>query len=134
MSSKAFTRQKFDWLAQIKSDHAALPPRAVLVALQFIEYFNEGKDGAAWPSYKTVGDKLGLSEHTIIRVVHALTQRGHLRVAWGRQGRGHANRYWMILKPAQAQVFEPQKPASNPPQKTCKPGKYNLQSYAGEPL
>jgi hypothetical protein len=111
MSSKQFTAQVFGWLRQVKSDHASLPPSTALVALELIEYFNEDEGGAAWPSCKTIGDAIGVSEQTVIRTVHALAERGHLRVEWGKQGRGCSNRYWMTIKPPSVEVSSGGKPA-----------------------
>jgi len=73
--------------------------------------FNEDHGGVAWPSAKTISDRIGPSERTVIRVLRNLEERGHLRIEWGKQGRGHSSRYWMILKPAPARVFKPAKPA-----------------------
>jgi hypothetical protein len=38
--------------------------------------------------------------------MHLLEDRGHIRIEWGEQGRGHSSRYWMVLKPAPAQVSD----------------------------
>ena len=40
-----------------------------------------------------------------------LVEHGHLAVVWGRKGRGHPNRYSMIVKPQQAAVSKPQQAA-----------------------
>ena len=110
MSSKEFTKKIFTWLAQVKGDHASLLPSAALAALELIEYFNEDEGGTAWPSCKTIASGIGRSEATVIAIIHQFEQRGHLRVEWGKQGRGHSNRYWMIIKPQQAKVSDQRKP------------------------
>src|SRR5262245_26384227 len=67
-----------------------------------------------------IAEAIGMSEHAVIRAVRALEARGHLRIKWGKPGRGHSNEYWMLdrepdlfadLKPAPAQVLEDEKPA-----------------------
>ena len=108
MSTKEFTRKVFRWLAQIKNDHECTHS-AALVALQLIEHFNEGKGGAAWASCKSMAHATGCAESTVNVIVHGLEARGHLRVEWGKQGRGHSNHYWMIVKPRPADVSEPPK-------------------------
>jgi hypothetical protein len=95
--SKQFTRKIFVWLRQIKDDHA-LSPSAARVALQMIEHFNEREGGKAWAGERGLADAIGTSKSTVQRVIHRLEARGHLRVEWGKQGRGHSNRYWMQLK------------------------------------
>jgi hypothetical protein len=105
MSSKAFTRQIFTWLAQIKNDHA-LPASAALVALQMIEHFNEGEGGMAWAGEKTIAEAIGKSVGTVHAIIHKLGERGHLRVEWGKPGRGHSNHYWMLIKTQQAELLE----------------------------
>ena len=109
MSTKAFTAQVFRWLYQVNEDHR-LPASAAKVAIYLAPKFNEDEGGAAWPSCKTIADAIGRSEGTVINAVHALGDRGHLRVEWGKQGRGHSNRYWMIGKDQQADLFDAIKP------------------------
>jgi hypothetical protein len=106
MSSKAFTRQIFDWLHQVNTDDD-LTPADVCVALQLTRHFNEDDDGGrAWPSCKFIGDEIGLSESTVINSVRRLHKHGHLRVVWGQRGRGHPNQYWMEIKPQRAKVLD----------------------------
>lgn len=115
MSSKKFTRATFTWLHQINGD-AALSGNDVKVALRLTWHFNEDDDGGrAFPAYKTIAEEIGLSEHSVIRSVRRLHERGHLRVEWGQQGRGHPNQYWKIVKPASVQVSKAAKPASVKP-------------------
>jgi hypothetical protein len=111
MSSKAFTLKTFTFLHQV-NHNPELPSSDLAVCLELSCYFNEDdQDGRAWPGCKTIGDAIGLSETTVIRSVRRLEKHGHIRVIWGTQGRGHPNQYWMIVKPAPAQVLEPEKPA-----------------------
>ena len=106
MSSKEFTKKIFAWLAQVKGDHASLSPSAALVALQMIEHFNEKEGGAAWAGCRKIADAIGVSKATVITVIHQLEGRGHLRVEWGEQGRGHSNHYWMLIKGQLTDLFD----------------------------
>jgi hypothetical protein len=109
MSSKAFTRQIFAWLAQVNGDRE-LPASAAKVAIFLGSRFNEEEGGVAWPSCRTISDAIGRSEPVVIDVVHRLEAAGHVKVEWGKQGRGSSNRYWMIIKPRPADVSETNKP------------------------
>jgi hypothetical protein len=109
MSTK-FTAKVFRWLHQVNADKK-LPASVAKVAIRMSPDFNEDKGGMAWSACKTMGDDIGISEHTVIRAVRALEARGHLRIKWGKQGRGHSNNYWMIEKGQQADLFEDTKPA-----------------------
>lgn len=124
MSSKEFTAKTFKWLYQVNWD-ADLLPVDVKVAVQLTRHFNEDdEDGRAFPGCKYVGDKIGVSEPTVIRSVRRLHKRGHLRVIWGAAGRHHSNQYWMVektsaakplptsKKPSRVKVFEERKPTS----------------------
>jgi Helix-turn-helix domain len=117
MSSKAFTAKVFRWLHQVNAD-AKLPASAAKVAIRLTPDFNEERGGMAWSAFKTMANDIGLSERHVIRAIRALEARGHLRVQWGKQGRGHSSQYWMLdrepdlfddLKPAPAPVFEQEK-------------------------
>jgi hypothetical protein len=117
MTSK-FTAMQFTWLHQINED-IELPASDLKVALQLTRHFNEKEGGRAFPGYETLAEgcepytkDIGVSEHTVIRSVRRLQERGHLRVEWGKPGRGHPNQYWMIIKPASVQVSDAVKPAS----------------------
>jgi Helix-turn-helix domain len=110
MSSKQFTAKVFRWLHQVNAD-LALPASAAKIAICLIGHFNEKEGGVAWPSCRTIGAAIGKSESTVFSVVRALHARGHLRLEWGKQGRGCSNRYWMIEKdPDQGELFEDRKP------------------------
>jgi hypothetical protein len=117
MTSK-FTAMQFTWLHQINED-IELPASDLKVALQLTRHFNEKEGGRAFPGYETLAEgcepytkDIGVSEHTVIRSVRRLQERGHLWVEWGKPGRGHPNQYWMIIKPASVQVSDAVKPAS----------------------
>jgi hypothetical protein len=97
VSTKKFTKKVFAWLYQIKNDRE-LPPSGALFALQLIVHFNEKKGGACWASCDTIAKGIGMSEQTAVRLYHLFEQRGHLKVEWGKQGSGHSNRGWMIVK------------------------------------
>lgn len=107
MSSKAFNHQVFRWVHQVNHDKRLLAID-LCVAVELTNYFDEkDQGGRAWPKCKTVSDAIGLHETTILRSVRRLEVTGHLRVIWGRQGRGHSSQYWMIIKPAEPQVLKP---------------------------
>jgi len=117
MSTKAFTAKVFRWLHQVNED-VELPASAAKVAIRLSRDFNEEQGGKAWSACKMMGDDIGLSERHVIRAIRALEARGHLRVQWGKQGRGHSSQYWMLdrepdlfddIKPAPAPVFEQEK-------------------------
>jgi hypothetical protein len=110
MSSKAFTAKTFTFLHQVNTD-SELPASDMKVAMAFTWYFNEDEGGQARVGCGTIGKRIGLSETTVVRSLHRLEARGHIRVVWGKQGRGHPNHVWMLLKPAPAQVSEGEKPA-----------------------
>jgi hypothetical protein len=87
----------------------------VAVAMELAPYFNENEDGRAWPSCKTIGDAIHVHETSVLRSLRRLHARGHLRVVWGKQGKGRTGQYWMVLKtcsqaslkPAPKQVLKP---------------------------
>jgi hypothetical protein len=107
MTTKQFTRQVISWLHQVNRDKR-LRAIDLCVAVELTRYFNEqDHEGRAWPSCKTLGDPIDLHEVTVLRSVRRLEVNGHLRVVWGRQGRGQTNQYWMVLKPAERQVLKP---------------------------
>src|SRR5262245_36203089 len=108
MSTKQFTAQTFAWLRLLKADHDLT---ALAVGVQLTEHFNEKEGGQARVGYRFIADALGVTESTVVRAVRRMHERGRLRVYWGQPGRGHPNHYWMVIKPAPAQVLEPGKPA-----------------------
>jgi hypothetical protein len=99
MSSTEFARQTFVWLYQVNQDHD-ISKIDVAVCLQLTVYFNEKEGGRARAAARTIGGAIGLSERTVLRSMHRVEEHGHLRVAWGAQGRGHPNQCWMVHKPA----------------------------------
>jgi hypothetical protein len=109
MSSTKFTALTFDWLHQVNRDDA-LKPIDIRVCLQLTKHFNEEEGGCAWPSYKKIGEPIGVPEPTVIRSVKRVHEHGHLRIEWGKPGRGHPNQYWMILKPSPVEVLDGGKP------------------------
>src|ERR1700687_4423584 len=111
--SPELKRQRFAWLDYQVLPDPELPASAKLVCYRISDGFNDrDSDGRAWESCENIGAAVGMSEKTVITMVRRLHACGHLRVEWGKQGRGHPNHYWMILKPASAQVFDEIKPAS----------------------
>jgi hypothetical protein len=108
------TCKHFQWLNQIKADRELLPS-AFIIAFEIGQHFNRKRGGAAWPSYLTIANAVGLDEATVVRLVRRLHQRGHIKIEPGKRGRGHPNRYFMVVqKPARAQVSQKIKPASEP--------------------
>lgn len=98
MSSTEFTAKIFRFLHQVNAD-VELEHVDVRVALRLSHYFREDdKDGRAFPSCKTIGADIGLHETTVLRAIKRLHGQGHLRVIWGKPGRGHPNQYWMLEK------------------------------------
>jgi len=121
MSSKQFTAKTFAWLRQI--NRGRYHGIDVKVAVELTEYFNEKDEGGrAFPSYKRIGDQIGVSEQTVIRSIDRLRKGGELYVIPGRAGRGYPNQYWMTIRAeqktsTQAEVLA----AGKPPRKA--PGK-----------
>jgi hypothetical protein len=122
MNSDKFKRQTFAWLNQMKARvrDGFYPPTAFMIAYELAtQHFNEECGGAAWPGCKTLGDAIGKSEATVIGLIRRMEAGGDLRVEWGSQGRGHSNRYWMVLKPQPAEVLRAEKtskPTAGKPQ------------------
>jgi hypothetical protein len=111
MSSTGFIAKIFRWLKQVNAD-PELPASAAKVAIRLSPDFNEQRGGMAWSAFKTMGDDISLSERHVIRAIRALEARGHLRVKWGKQGRGHSSQYWMLER--QPDLFDDKKPAPAP--------------------
>jgi hypothetical protein len=116
MSSKAFTAKVFRWLHQVNED-VKLAASCTKVAVRLSPDFNEEQGGMAWSACKTMADDICTSKATVINAVRAMQARGHLRVEWGKPGRGHSNHYWMVepadlseaKKGQQADLFEEEK-------------------------
>jgi hypothetical protein len=67
--------------------------------------------GEAFPGSDRIAARIAMSQATVIEMVRKLGTKGHLGVDPGSAGRGHANRYRMILKPQPAKVLaKPAKP------------------------
>ena len=88
--SPELKRQRFAWLDQILVD-PELPASAFKVAYRIGQGFNDrDRNGEAYESCKTSATAIGMSEKTVIEMVRRLHARGHLRIEWGQQGRGHS--------------------------------------------
>jgi hypothetical protein len=110
--SPELMRQRFLWLNQVLID-PELPASAFKVAYRIGDGFNDiQRSGEAFESCKKIAVAIGMSEATVIDMVRRLHARGHLRIEWGQQGRGHQNNYWHILKPQSAEVNDEIKPQS----------------------
>jgi hypothetical protein len=108
MSTK-FTRSVFVWLDQVVGDED-LPSSAFKVAYVIAQCINE-ETGEGFPGTGTIAARIGMSQPTVIAMVRQLQVSGHLGVDPGRAGRGHSNRYRMIVKPQRAEVLRaPEKP------------------------
>ena len=126
MSSKEFTAKTFRFLHQVNGN-PNLSAADLKVALGWTRYFTEAdEDGRARVGAGTVAKDIGLAECTVTRSLHRLEAQGHIRVIWGKQGRGHPNQVWMVVKRAKEHVSEPRKCAgedavkrARQPQKTC---------------
>jgi hypothetical protein len=95
--TKEFNRRRFIWLDQVMADRE-LTASVFKVAYNLGQRFNEREGGAAWPSVRTISETVGLSKSVVLDAVRLLQDRGHLEIQAGRQGRGHSNRYMMLLK------------------------------------
>lgn len=102
-SPKQFTRRLFTWLDQVMAD-PDLPPSAKIVAYAIGQHINrQSRD--AFPGTDRLAACIAMSRATVIEMVRRLEAAGHLGVDPGAQGRGHSNRYTMIVKRQQANVF-----------------------------
>jgi hypothetical protein len=95
-TAKQHTRDLFAWLNQVASDHD-LPSSAFKVAYIIGNYVNR-QSGDAWPSSARIARDCALSQPTVVAMTARLKAAGHLAVEPGSAGRGHLNRYRMILK------------------------------------
>ena len=98
--------QVFRWYDQVNGD-PELRKSAFATAYAIASHINS-KTGEGFPSTKRLAQVACMSQSMIIENVRLLIERGHLGVVPGRQGRGHPNRYRMILKPGDA--AEPDSP------------------------
>jgi hypothetical protein len=111
--SAAFTRQIFAWLAQVNVDDE-MPASAAKLAIAFTRFFNEAQDGAAWASLRTLGTAAAISKTNVEKLLRQFEARDHLRIEWGKPGRGSSNRCWMVMKECPPQSGH--SPANCPPQ------------------
>jgi hypothetical protein len=94
--SAKFTRSVFVWLDQVVGDKD-LPSSAFKVAYVIAQSINE-ETGEGFPGTKKIAARIAMSQPTVIAMVRQLQVSGHLGVLPGRAGRGHSNRYRMIVK------------------------------------
>jgi Helix-turn-helix domain len=104
---RAFAREKFIWLGQVRAD-PELTPLAFLVAYTLANLVNEQK-GCAWPSIAHLASECRVTARGVQKVIRRLVERGHL-VVDAAIGRGRTNRYRWRLWPGEA----PDQPASCP--------------------
>jgi DNA-binding MarR family transcriptional regulator len=89
-------REYFSWLRQVRDDHT-LPDGAFNVAFTIGEHINR-ETGSAWPSTTRIAELVGRDQSTVLRSVRRLEKAGHIAIEPGKQGRGHAHRYRLVLK------------------------------------
>ena len=112
MCTKQFTKRTFTFLQQVNENRRLLAID-LKVAVTLIRYFNENDNGGrAYPSIETLATAAGVGEATVIRSVRRMECNGHLRIVWGKPGRGHPNQYWMIIKPPPVEVLDAEKAPS----------------------
>jgi hypothetical protein len=97
-------RNYFAWLDQVLADKT-LPDTDFKVAYVIGQHVNASL-GVAWPSAMRIAEVASVDKATVLRSVDRLQKAGHIAVEPGKQGRGHANRYRLILKGAPAHLFE----------------------------
>jgi Helix-turn-helix domain len=98
------TRKLFAWYDQVVAD-GNLPPSAFKVAYVIGQHVN-WQSGEAWPSTDTIASRAGLAQSSVRDMVERLHQCGHLQVTWGSRGRGHPNKYRLIIKERTAAFFD----------------------------
>lgn len=106
-SPKRHTREMFAWLDQVVADRG-LPASAFKVAYVIGQHVN-WQSGEAWPSTHTIAGRAKLAQSSVRDKVERLHQRGHLEVTWGSRGRGHPNKYRLIIIERTSAVLEPKK-------------------------
>jgi helix-turn-helix protein len=99
-------RNVFAWLNQLLGDRDLT---GFAVAFCIAQHVNHNT-GEGYPSAKRIATKTGLSESTVLAAIDRLELRGHLAIERGKQGRGHSNRYRMLIKPRPADVLDAGKP------------------------
>jgi DNA-binding transcriptional MocR family regulator len=105
---KAHTKRVCEWNAQVRHD-AGVRHAAYRVASEIADHVN-WETNEAWPSQKRLAERTGMSEGHVHASVHNLKERGHLDVTPGKPGRGHSNRYRLILKDRPAEASNAEKP------------------------
>lgn len=102
--ARQFTARVFQFLTGVAKDRE-LPPSAEAIAIVLSQFFNRKHGGSAWPSLETIAEAIGINKSTIWRTLKQMERRGHLRIDWGQQGRGHSSQYWMAA--GQAEKLHP---------------------------
>ena len=119
-----FATKVFHWVRQV-NHHAkrggTLLPVDVQVAVELSQYFTErDQRGRAFPSRKTLGDPLNISERTVDRSIRRMQEDDHLRVVWGKQGSKHSHQYWMVAKSEEGKKAATQRPLKPPSRRLFK--------------
>ena len=97
MTKTQWARHVFLWLYQVNAD-GELQPVCIKCAVQLTRFLSRTQGGLAYPGYRKIGDPIGISIRAVGRAMERLDDRGHLRVEWGKPGRGTPNRYWIVVK------------------------------------
>jgi DNA-binding transcriptional regulator YhcF (GntR family) len=133
-AARRFATRTFTWLRQVAADKA-LRPSDLAICVALTRYLTEhDHDGQAYPSCQTLADDAGLAESTVVRGVRRLEAQGHLTVAWGQQGSGHSNHYWMAEKPAARADKKPARRQVSEAKKTCQAACEPLRTGSKEPV
>jgi Helix-turn-helix domain len=96
-----------DWLMhQVGARKAERPPAYTVVALTFMEHFNDS-DGKAYPSQETLAKLSGIGKSTVGRMIKLHLADGNIRVVeQGTPGRGHPTTYAIVIEPLPDDVAE----------------------------
>lgn len=109
-TSKQFTRDVFAWLDQVFAD-PEIPPSGFKLAFAISQHVNR-KTGKAWPSQKTLGDEIGISDRATRTMLDRLRARGHLSIEVG-HGPGQSSKYRMLQNRKPTSAIDHGKPEAN---------------------
>jgi hypothetical protein len=96
-----------DWLLhQVGARKAERPPAYTVIALTFMEHFNDS-DGKAYPSQETLAKLSGIGKSTVGRMIELHLADGNIRIVeQGTPGRGHPTTYAIVIEPLPDDVAE----------------------------
>jgi hypothetical protein len=125
-----WTSFKLDWLDQVMLD-ADLPASAFKVAYCIIKHCNMSSE-SGWPSLRRIAEKTRLRKATVIEAVPMLEANGHLKIDYGKPGRGCSNYYTPILKGPESVPFGSNATASEKVRKPDLRGTKTLPQRSGK--